>query len=335
MDRMKRKIRIGQIGTGHLHAYKFGSLRLHPDVFDIVGVAEDNPALRAIAQQNAVYHGVNWMSRDALLAQPDLDAVLVEVAEHDTVPVALRCVRAGKHVHVDKPGGQSLNPFAELLAEAEQRRLTVQMGYMYRNSPAIEFCIRAVRDGLLGSISTMDAAMNRYDDDAFRAHMKSFQGGAAFIFLCHLIDLAIILLGTPERVIPLSTATRTDGVVDNGFAVLTFPGGATASLRATIVEVGGFERRHLTLCGDRGTLIVQPLELQGNRAGGRVFLNLREATGPYRAGLQEIPQPPLADRYEAHLLEFARVVRGEIENPYSYAHELLVQQCHLQACNIH
>ncbi|MBC2595869.1 Gfo/Idh/MocA family oxidoreductase [Ruficoccus amylovorans] len=327
-----KKIRIGQIGTGHLHAYKFGALRLHSDVFEIVGVAEDDPARREAAQDSDTYRGVTWMSSDELLAQPDLDAVLVEVEEHHTVDVAMRCIRAGKHIHVDKPGGESLVPFAQLLTEAEQRNLAVQMGYMYRNSPALEFCIKAVREGLLGELSSIDAAMNRYDGEEFRQLMKTFQGGAAYIFLCHLIDIAIILMGAPEKVIPLSTCTRGDGVVDNGYTVMAFPGGCTASLRSTIVEVGGFERRNLVLCGDKGTLTVQPLELEGNRAGGRVFLNLREATGEFQSGLQEISQPPLRDRYEDHLLEFAKIVRGEIENPYPYAHELLVQKCHLQAC---
>ena len=329
---MMKRIKIGQIGTGHMHAYKIGALRMHPEIFDLVGVAEDDPERRGAALKRECYQGLRWMSSDELLSLPDLDAVLVEVDEHDTVEVALRCIEAGKHLHVDKPGGESLAYFQKLLAEAARRKLTVQMGYMYRNSPALEFCFKAVRNGLLGNISTIDAVMSRYDDENFRQLMTSFQGGVPYIFLCHLIDIAVILMGSPERVIPLSTCTRDDGVLDNGFTVLTFPGGCSASLRTSIVEVDGFQRRNLVICGDQGTLTVQPLELQGNRAGGRVFLNLREATGEFQQGLQEIPQPPLKDRYEDHLLEFARIVRGEIQNPYPYAHELLVQKCHLQAC---
>ncbi len=113
---------------------------------------------------------------------------------------------------------------------------------------------------------------------------------------------------------------------------MTFPGGCTASLRTTIVEVGGFDRRNLVVCGDKGTVVVQPIEVEGDRAGGKVFLNLLEDSGGYKKGLQEIPQPPHTCRYEGQTLEFARIIRGEIENPYSYPHELLVQKCHLQAC---
>jgi predicted dehydrogenase/lysophospholipase L1-like esterase len=327
-----KKIKIGQIGTGHLHAYKIKALRRFPDIFELVGIAEDDPERRARAQRGSIYRDLNWMSSEELLALPDLDAVFVEVEEHDTLEVALRCIRAGKHIQMDKPAGESLPAFEALLAEAEAKQLTVQMGYMYRNSPAIEFCFNAVRSGLLGNISTIDAVMSRYDGQEFRDLMKTFKGGAAYIFLCHLVDMAVIMMGEPEQIIPLSTCTRGDGVVDNGFAAMTFSNGCTASLRTTIVEVGGFDRRNLVVCGDKGTVVVQPIEIEGDRAGGKVFLNLLEDSGGYKKGLQEIPQPPHTCRYEGQTLEFAAILRGEMENPYSYQHELLVQKCHLQAC---
>jgi len=327
------RIKIGQLGVGHMHAYKFGTLIRYPDIFDLVGVAEDDPHQRSISGRHAVYQNARWLDSDELLSTPGLDAVLVETEERHLIPAALRCIRAGKHIHLDKPGGESLPAFQDLLAEAERRSLTVQMGYMYRNSPAIRFCIEAVRGGLLGRISTFDAVMSRHDGEAFRQVLKTFRAGASYIFLCHLVDLAVILFGKPERIIPLSTCTRNDGVVDNGLAVIEFAGGLTATLRASIVEAGGFQRRNLVICGDKGSIEVRPLELEGDRAGGRVFLTLLDDVGEFKKGTHEIPQPPLEDRYDGQLLEFARIVRGEIANPYPYDHELLVQRCVLNACS--
>lgn len=328
-----KRIKIGQLGVGHMHAYKIRTLRQFPDVFDVVGVAEDDPRQKAAFAHHEMYRGLPWMSGDALLAIPGLDAVMVETEEHDLVPAALRCIRAGKHIHLDKPGGESLPPFRDLLAEAEQRGLTVQLGYMYRNSPAVRFCIDAVKSGLLGNISTFDAVMSRHDGEESRRVFKTFKAGAPYIFLCHLVDLAVILFGDPKRIVPLSTCTREDGVVDNGLAVMEFAGGCTATLRTSIVEVGGFERRNLVICGDRGTLVVQPLELQGNMAGGRAILTLLDDADGFKKGTQEVPQPPIKGRYDDQLLEFARIVRGEIANPYPCDHELRVQHCFLEACN--
>lgn len=328
-----KRIKIGQLGVGHMHAYKIKTLRQLPEVFDVVGVAEDDPKQKAAFGHHEMYNGLPWMSGDELLSLPDLDAVLVETEEHDLVPAAMRCIRAGKHIHLDKPGGESLPPFQALLAEAERRGLAVQLGYMYRNSPAVQFCIDAVKSGLLGNISTFDAVMSRYDGEASRRIFGTFKAGAPYIFLCHLVDLAVILFGEPKRIVPLSTCTRDDGVVDNGLAVMEFAAGCTAMLRTSIVEVGGFERRNLVICGDKGTLVVQPLEVAGNVAGGKVFLTLLEDSGGFKKGLQEVPQPPRKDRYEDQLLEFARIVRGEIANPYPYAHELRVQRCFVEACS--
>jgi Predicted dehydrogenases and related proteins len=327
-----KRIKIGQLGVGHMHAYKMRALRRYPEIFDIVGIAEDDAGMKAAYGGHSAYQGLRWMSGDELLATPGLDAVLVETDEHDLVAAAMRCIRAGKHIHLDKPGGESLPPFRELLSEAGRRGLAVQLGYMYRNSPAIRFAIDAVKSGLLGKISTLDMVMSRSGDETLRRQIKAFRGGATYIFLCHLVDLAVILLGEPETVVPMSTCTRDDGVVDNGLAVMRFPGGCTATLRASIVEVGGFERRNLVVCGDRGTLVVQPLEVQGDRAGGRVFLTLAEDADGFKKGTQEIPQPPLKGRYDDQLLEFASIVRGEIPNPYPYDHELRVQRWFLEAC---
>lgn len=328
-----KRIKIAQLGVGHMHAYKIGTLRRHAEVFDLVGVAEDDPRLVAAHEKSGVYRGLRWMSSEELLAVPDLDAVLVETEEHGLIPAALRCIHAGKHIHLDKPGGESLPPFQHLLKEAELRGLTVQLGYMYRNSPAIQWCIKVIRSGLLGRISTFDAVMSRLDGEEFRNIIKTFQAGATYVFACHLVDLAVIFFGEPKRVIPLSTCTRNDGVVDNGLVVMEFPDGLTATLRTSIVEAGGVQRRNLVICGDRGSLEIRPLEVEGDKAGGRVFLNLLEESGGFRKGLQEVPQPPLQNRYDGQLLEFARIVRGEIANPYSYEHEWRTQRWFLEACS--
>ncbi|MDR2116868.1 MAG: Gfo/Idh/MocA family oxidoreductase, partial [Planctomycetaceae bacterium] len=101
------RIKIGQLGVGHMHAYKMGDLRKLNEIFEVVGVAEDDPKLRASAEKQAVYQGLKWMSSEELLAVPELQAVSVETEEHLLIPAALRCIRAGKHIHLDKPAGES------------------------------------------------------------------------------------------------------------------------------------------------------------------------------------------------------------------------------------
>lgn len=327
-------IRIGQIGTGNQHASKMGTLRRLTDLFEVVGIAEDDPALRANARKSDCYKGLNWMSPAELLAVPGLRAVAVETEEHAPIPAALRCIRAGKHIHLDKPCGESLPQFKQLLDEAKAKRLTVQVGYMYRNNPAVQFCIAAVKKGLIGNVFDLDASMGRYDGPGYRELIKTYKGGIPYILACHLIDLVVTLMGEPESIRPFLRRTRSDGVIDNGLAVFEFSRDRLATIRTSISEAQGFQRRHLTVMGDKGTIIIQPLESKGNMSGGVLKLALEEDRDGFKKGVQDVAMPPLKDRYEDQWREFAAVLNGERVNPYTYDHDYIVHKCHLEACGM-
>ena len=330
----KQRIKIGQIGTGNQHAYKIGSLRSLTDLFEVVGFVEDDPKLREKALKSNAFKGLKVMSTDELLAIPGLQAVAVETEERVCIPPALRCIRAGKHIHLDKPCGESLPAFKELLDEAEARKLTVQVGYMYRNNPAIQFCIKAVREGLIGNVFDLDTAMGRYDGAGYRNLIKNYKGGIAYILACHLIDLVVSLMGEPEKITPYLRQTRADGVLDNCLAVFEFSGDRLATIRTSITEAQGFPRRRLKVMGDKGSLIIQPIESKGNMSGGVLQLALEEDRGDFKKGIQTVDMPPLKDRYEDQWREFAAVLNGEVVNPYTYEHDYTVHKCHLEACGL-
>jgi predicted dehydrogenase len=329
-----KKIKIGQIGVGHMHAYKMGSLRRLNDIFEVVGIAEDDPKQREAKGNQECYRGLKWMSSEELLAIPELQAVAVETEEHSLIPAALRCIRAGKHIHLDKPCGESLPDYRQLLDEAKTRNLTIQTGYMYRNNPAVQFCIKAVKEGLLGNIFDVDAAMSRYDNQHFRQILKSFKCGTPYIFACHLIDIVVTLMGEPEKIHPFLRCTQSDGLVDNSVTVFEYPRGGLATIRTAVTEVEGYQRRHLTVCGDKGTIVIQPLETGGDLANGVLRLALLENHDNFKKGYQTVPMPPPKGRYDDQWREFAQVIRNEIINPYSYEHDFIVHKCLLESCGL-
>lgn len=330
----KQPIKIGQIGTGNQHAYKMGTLRKLTDLFEVVGFVEDDPELREKALKSSVFKGLKVMSTEDLLAVPGLQAVAVETEERVCIPPALRCIRAGKHIHLDKPCGESLPAFRELLDEAKAGDLTVQVGYMYRNNPAIQFCIKAVKEGLVGNVFDLDAAMGRYDGTGYRNLIKDYKGGIAYILACHLIDLVVSLMGEPEKITPCLRQTRSDGVLDNCLAVFEFSGDRLATVRTSITEAQGFQRRRLKVMGDKGSIIIQPIESKGNMSGGVLQLALEEDRGGFKKGIQTVDMPPLKDRYEDQWREFAAVLNGEMVNPYTCEHDYTVHKCHLEACGL-
>ena len=338
-DQPKKRIKIGQIGTGHEHASgKMSTFRKLSDHYEVVGIVEPDPGLRKRHEKNSTYKGLTWMTEEELLATKGLQAVAVEVSSADDriMDITGRCIDAGMHVHLDKPGGESFSKFKKVLDEAGRRKLTVQLGYMYRNNPAVQFCQHAVREGWLGQVFEVDCVMNRPHSVSYRKYLGEFRGGTMFIFACHLIDLVVSLMGKPDRIVSYQKQTRTDvgmEMCDNGLAVFEYPR-TTVTVRTASLEVEGYKRRQLVVCGDEGTVDLRPLETFGMRPPRQLKLQLALSKGrdSYKKGYQEVsfPQPP--GRYDFQLIELAQIIRGEIENPSPLEHELLVQQCLLEAC---
>jgi predicted dehydrogenase len=148
-----------------------------------------------------------------------------------------------------------------------------------------------------------------------------------FIYACHLIDLVVGLLGKPDRIVPFMRQTRSDAgeMCDNGLVVFEYPK-TTATIRTSSLEVEGFQRRQLVVCGDEGTIDIRPLEPP------KLRLALAKPREGFKRGYQDVPLPKMPGRYDDQLIELAQIIRGERENPYPLEHELIVQECLLTAC---
>jgi len=321
----KRPIKIGQIGVGHAHASKLAVYRASPD-YEVVGLVEPQGSLREQAQAQAAFRDLPWMTREQLLNVEGLEAVLIETQVRDLLDNAQAAVSAGKHIHLDKPAGASLPQFQRILEEAERKKLLVQMGYMYRYNPAVLLLHDVLAKGWLGEIFEVHAVMSKVVGAGDRRRLAEFAGGIMFELGCHVIDLVIGLLGKPNAVHGYARRSpeMNDTLADNMLAVFEYPR-ALATVRSTALEVEGFERRHLSVCGTRGTFHIQPLDNPQAR------LALAEPRGEFRRGYQTIEFPKYT-RYVDDAADMAAVIREERPPRYSYGHDLAVQQSLLTAC---
>jgi predicted dehydrogenase len=318
------KIKVGQIGVGHAHATKLGVYRKSPD-YEVVGIVEPDKQLREAAAALPAYRDLPWMSEEQLLAAPGLQVVMVETRVRDLLATAQRCIDAGKHVHLDKPAGQSLPQYRKLLAAAEKQKLLVQMGYMFRYSPAVVLMRQMLKYGWLGDIFEVHTVMSKVVPPADRKELAEFTGGIMFELGCHVIDLVVGVLGKPQRVhpFPRKSGAHPDGLADNMLAVLEYPQ-ATASVKSAAIEIDGFARRHFVACGSAGTFHIQPLDAPNVR------LTLDRDRGQYKKGAQEVRFGNY-ERYVGDAADMARTLRGEKECDFSYAHDLAVQETVLRS----
>jgi len=330
MYKMK-KIKIGHIGIAHDHSgATMETVLKYPDVFEVVGVVEPNEEYRRKFGNDPAYKELNRLTLDELFAIEDLDAVLVEGYELDLVPIAQKCIDRGVHVHMDKPGGEDIVAFEKLLNDAKEKNLTVQLGYMFRYNTAIKYCKEAIENGTLGEIFEIDLAMNTEHPKEKREWLGNFQGGIMFYLGCHLVDLMLWLNGVPEKIIPYNEKTYFDGVdsIDNGFALFKYKNGIS-TIRATSTEVNGYGRRQLVVCGSKGTIEIKPLENPT-----KMTISLSNFTkGKEYIDCKKIIEPKtMAGRYDEMMLDFAKFVRGEKTNPFTYEYELQLQKMILKAC---
>lgn len=321
----KEKIKIGQIGTGHAHASGvFSQLRQVTDDFEVVGIVENDPKRRK--GLGDAYQGVKLVSEEQLLNTKGLQAVVVETEVQDLLPTARRCVEAGMNIHLDKPAGENLRDFKQLLDEVAKRKLHLQMGYIYRYHTAMQFCYKAVADGLIGDVFEVHAVMSKKVGPDSRKYLARFAGGSMFEIGCHVIDATVRVLGRPDAITAHARKTHPDRdeLVDNQLAVFDYPN-AIASIRSALIEYEGFARRQFRVCGEFGTFDLQPL-------GGQTFqLALERPHDTYKTGYQEVTLPKGPGIFVSAFKDMAAVLRGEKENDYPLSHELAVHEAILRA----
>lgn len=332
---LSTKIKIGQIGVCHSHAgARMKSLKKLSDIFEIVGVVDDRSSKAARFEEYDVkpFEGANWMTEEELFNTPGIQAVLVESSNTDLVSTSLRCMERNLAISMDKPGGEDLKLFKKLLDGCKQRQLPFQMAYMLRNNPAIQFCQKAVREKWLGDVFEIQAGMSyKYRGEAYQRYYGHYKGGNMFILGCHHIDWIVSLLGQPAKVVPFlgSTAGALKGVKNNCWAIIEYPH-TIVSIHASDMEVDGDVNRSVKICGSKGTIELKRLE----RFDGlplSLELRLGEAAGGYDKGNHTIHFDVQQDRYEAQLLDFAKMVKEKVNSPYTLEHDYLTQKVHLAA----
>ena len=186
-----KKIRIAQIGVNrYSHALSiFNSLKTQPDIFEVVGFCLVEGEKERFEKELFVFDGYPELTLDEILNDPTIEAVTVETEEIHLTKYAIMAAEHGKMIHMEKPGGTSLEEFEKLISLVKEKNLVFQMGYMYRYNPYISKLIKRLKDGELGEIISVEAQMSCKHSDELRNWLTCFEGGIMFFLGCHLVDL--------------------------------------------------------------------------------------------------------------------------------------------------
>jgi len=317
-----RRIQIGFLGASHSHAE--GKLRviLGSSDYELVGACEKSPA----AQRRCEEVGVTLLTQNELLSRCEVVAVESPVRDH--ARHASAALEAGKHVHLEKPPATNLKDLRQLVTLARVKKRLLQLGYMWRYHPGFKAVFEAAHKGWLGEVFLVRATMTKNLSPQRRREWAEFKGGSVFELGCHLIDPIVRLLGQPKSVHPTlrRQGNYEDNLKDNNVVVFEFDR-ALAVLTDTALQPTNAPERSFEVVGSKGSALLRPIEPPV------LEIELVEAAGPYRKGLQAVALP-VYKRYEADFAELAGAVRGQRSLSVSPEEELLVQECLLRACDM-
>ena len=220
---------------------------------------------------------------EAMLADPEVDAVVIALPNFLHYSATLSALQAGKHVLCEKPPTMTVAEIERIRDEVEARGLTYFFGRQSRFSEKMTAAKRLVAGGALGHIYFARAERVRsrgipaWGGGWFLEKARS--GGGAMIDIgVHALDAAWFLLGCPK---PLTVSAQVssqfehlvpDGirydVEDTGFAFIRFQGGAVLHLEvawaSNVTDAvpksswAGHELENTTLYGSTGTLRLEP-----------------------------------------------------------------------------
>lgn len=201
---------------------------------------------------------------EAMLDDADVDAIVLVTPTTIHAEQTIACLRAGKHVFVEKPLSLDVASCEAVEAVAKQYSdLVAMVGFVRRFDPSYAEAKAAIDQGRIGRpFLVRSQTCDKNDASGFFVRFAESSGGLFMDCSVHDIDLARWMLGNPKatRVFASGTIAIHDGLkffndVDNGLAIVEFEDGQLAVLYASRTMPHGHETT-TEVIGTRGTLQV-------------------------------------------------------------------------------
>jgi predicted dehydrogenase len=226
---MAKVVRWGILSTAAIATEKVVPGMSKADRCQIVAIgSRDAERGRRVAQQLDIprVHG----SYEALLADPDVDAVYIPLPNHLHAHWTIAAARAGKHVLCEKPLAMTVADAERMIEAADAAGIRLMEAFMYRHHPSWVAVRELVVSGRIGALSSIQTWFGYFNDDASNIrNIHEYGGGALYDIGCYAINLSRMLFdGEPTRV---AASLRRDPASDVDVlvsAILDFaPGTAT------------------------------------------------------------------------------------------------------------
>lgn len=247
-------------------------------------------------------------SYDELIADPDVDAVVIATPVPTHYQLARSALSAGKHVLVEKPPAMRGEEMDELARLAEEQDLVCMPGHLLLYHPGVQKLKELVDSGALGDVlcvygNRQNLGIIRKDENA--------------LWSLGVHDLSVILYlldEEPEEAIALGRDFLTPGVEDVVFCFLRFPSGKVAHMHLSWLDP--HKMRKITVVGTEKMVVFDDMELERKvTVYEKGPWQRAESYGEWqtRSGDITIPKIPTDEPLRLECEHFLALVRGDGE----------------------
>jgi predicted dehydrogenase len=282
-------VRWGILSTAGIATGKVIAGMQHADRCEVLAIASrDERRARDAASSLGIPRA--YGSYEALLADPDVDAVYVPLPNHLHPEWTMRAARAGKHVLCEKPLAMTAAEAREMVAACEDAGVRLMEAFMYRLHPSWVAAREVVASGRIGSLVAVDTWFSYFNDDpANIRNIREAGGGALYDIGCYAVNLSRMLFGAEPTGLKASITRDPDSGVDIvTSAILEFATGVATFTCSTRME----PEQRVDIYGTRGRIRIPiPFNIPPDRptsvlivAGGEppVSPGVEERTFPAR-----------------------------------------------------
>lgn len=259
----KKQPSIGIIGAGMISGYHIAGLRAAGARVDwIASDSKENAQAKAHEYQIAHYTG----DYRQLLAQEDLDAVVVATPDYTHREIAIAALEAGKPVLLQKPMARNSDECRQIISAARDTGVPLYVSFMHRYFEEVVATRALLAKGALGPIYSV-RQRNATPGASWAAwfyRQENVGGGAMLQLGVHGIDLLRYLFGEIVAVKAATALVKEERRLDDGtvvvpdnedliLAIYRFESGLHAVHETVYNEVAGTDRFRMEIYGDRGT----------------------------------------------------------------------------------
>jgi len=243
-------VRLGVLGAAKIARLFVEAVRASQKVVVTAVASRDTARASAFAGELGI--GRTHDSYDALLADPDIDAVYVPLPNNLHARWAIRAAEAGKHVLCEKPLAANGAEARAIFDAGRRHGVHVVEGYPYRAQPQTLKLRELLAAKAIGNVRLIQAAFGFPLADASNIRMSAdLAGGAVMDAGSYPVSLVRMVAG--ERPVRVHAMARwaDSGVDVTTLATLEFPGGLLAQISCTFATA---RHRHAFIAGDAGSI---------------------------------------------------------------------------------